>query len=78
MMTLADLLGATRKQTDGEGAKVGILGRVGMKNDGDDVALTVVDLLVAELVLEDEPVKVWAKGERLYEGDKSVCGMRKV
>ena len=58
MMTLADLLGATRKETDGEGAKVGILGRIGMEDDGHDVALTVIDLLVAELVLEDKSVVI--------------------
>ena len=78
MMTLADLLGATRKETDGEGAKVGILGRVGVENDGHDVALTVVDLLVTELILEDESVKVRAEGEILYEGDKGVYEMRRV
>ena len=55
MMTLTDLLGATRKETDGQRPQVGILGRVGMEDDGDDISLAVVNLLGTELILEDEP-----------------------
>jgi hypothetical protein len=55
-MALPDPVGAAVEEADGQGAEVGILGRVGVEDDGDDVAGPVVDLLGAELVLEDEPV----------------------
>ena len=58
MMALSDLLGAAGEEPDGEGAEVGILGWIRVEDHRNDVAGSVVDLLGAELVLEDEPGRV--------------------